>query len=631
MEIILAKSAGFCFGVKRAVDCVYEQLKEDKIYTYGPIIHNKNVTNDLKELGVEILDTLEKDIDGKVIIRSHGVPTETYQFLEENQIEYVDCTCPYVKKIHNIVKKNFFEDNRTIIIIGNKEHPEIIGINSCCNNSAIIVNTLEEFLKLEFDENKKYALVFQTTYDTTISNKIITSINPKNDILVFDTICSATNDRQKEAISISKMVDYMIILGDTSSSNTQKLYEISKKNCKNTFLCETIEDLQLNNFSKNVKIGITAGASTPPAIIKEALNKMSELENMSFEEMLNESFKTLRNGEIVTGTVISVTENEVFVNLGYKSDGVIEKSEFSNDTDIDLKSQVNVGDEIEVFVMKVNDRDGNVLLSRKRLEMNKMYDQFEEAFNNQTVLRGKIVDVIKGGLVANINNVRIFVPSSQISNKFVRDLNEFKGQEFDFNIIEFNKQKRRVIAGRKQLIQAEEDAVKEKVYANINVGDKVEGTVNRIVDFGVFVDLGGIDGLIHISQLSWGRVKNIREILKEGDKVTATILEIDREKNKISLSLKDKSNNPWNFVEEKYKVGNIIEGKVARIVPFGAFIEIEPGIDGLVHISQVSQQHISKPEEALTIGQSVKAKVLEVSQENKKINLSIKEAENTNE
>ena len=387
----------------------------------------------------------------------------------------------------------------------------------------------------------------------------------------------------------------------------------------------------MNNFKKNVKIGITAGASTPPAIIKEALNKMNEMENMSFEEMLNESFKTLHNGSVVKGSVIRVTDNEVFVNLGYKADGVIEKSEFSNDANINLKNEVSVGDEIEVFVIKVNDGDGNVVLSKKRLEMNKGFDELEEAFNNKSILKGKIVDVIKGGLIDNINNVRVFVPSSQISNKFVQDLNSFKGKEFDFNIIEFNKSKRRIIAGRRDLVQSMEDEAKAKVYENIKVGDKLEGTVSRIVDFGAFVDLGGVDGLIHISELSWGRVKKVSDVLKEGDKVTVYVLEVDKDKNKISLSLKDSEKNPWFLAKDKYKISDVVEGKVVRLVDFGAFVELEEGVDGLVHISQICQKHIAKPEEALSIGQVVKAKVTEIDTDNKKISLSIKEVDSPKE
>lgn len=625
MEIILAKSAGFCFGVKLAVDCVYEKSKEDKIYTYGPIIHNKNVVKDLEKQGVEIIENLEKDIDGKVIIRSHGVPPSVYKLLEQKNIEYVDCTCPFVKKIHRIVDENY-KQGKSVIIIGNKNHPEIIGINGFCDNTALIANSIEEFNNLDIENNKEYILVSQTTFDITVFEKLLQGIK-NNNIKVFNTICSATNDRQKEALELSKQVDYMIVLGDTSSSNTQKLYEICKKNCENTYLCETIKDLQLNNFKKNVKIGITAGASTPPAIIKEALNKMNEMENMSFEEMLNESFKTLHNGSVVKGSVIRVTDNEVFVNLGYKADGVIEKSEFSNDANINLKNEVSVGDEIEVFVIKVNDGDGNVVLSKKRLEMNKGFDELEEAFNNKSILKGKIVDVIKGGLIANINNVRVFVPSSQISNKFVQDLNSFKGKEFDFNIIEFNKSKRRIIAGRRDLVQSMEDEAKAKVYENIKVGDKLEGTVSRIVDFGAFVDLGGVDGLIHISELSWGRVKKVSDVLREGDKVTVYVLEVDKDKNKISLSLKDSEKNPWVLAKDKYKISDVVEGKVVRLVDFGAFVELEEGVDGLVHISQICQKHIAKPEEILSIGQVVKAKVTEIDTDNKKISLSIKEVD----
>ena len=629
MEIILAKSAGFCFGVKLAVDCVYEKSKEDKIYTYGPIIHNKNVVKDLEKQGVEIIENLEKDINGKVIIRSHGVPSSVYKLLEQKNIEYVDCTCPFVKKIHRIVDENY-KQGKSVIIIGNKNHPEIIGINGFCDNTALIANSIEEFNNLDIENNKEYILVSQTTFDITVFEKLLQGIK-NNNIKVFNTICSATNDRQKEALELSKQVDYMIVLGDTSSSNTQKLYEICKKNCENTYLCETIKDLQLNNFKKNVKIGITAGASTPPAIIKEALNKMNEMENMSFEEMLNESFKTLHNGSVVKGSVIRVTDNEVFVNLGYKADGVIEKSEFSNDANINLKNEVSVGDEIEVFVIKVNDGDGNVVLSKKRLEMNKGFDELEEAFNNKSILKGKIVDVIKGGLIANINNVMVFVPSSQISNKFVQDLNSFKGKEFDFNIIEFNKSKRRIIAGRRDLVQSMEDEAKAKVYENIKVGDKLEGTVSRIVDFGAFVDLGGVDGLIHISELSWGRVKKVSDVLREGDKVTVYVLEVDKDKNKISLSLKDSEKNPWVLAKDKYKISDVVEGKVVRLVDFGAFVELEEGVDGLVHISQICQKHIAKPEEVLSIGQVVKAKVTEIDTDNKKISLSIKEVHSPKE
>lgn len=626
MEIILAKSAGFCFGVKLAVDCVTKESKTQKIFTYGPIIHNKHVIKELEKQGVEILENLDRDIDAKVIIRSHGVPPSVYKLLEERNISYTDCTCPFVKKIHKIVNENYL-DGKKIIIVGNKDHPEIIGINGFCDNTAIIVNSIEEFNELNLDNNQQYVLVSQTTFDTTKFFIFMDTIKDIPNIKIFNTICSATNDRQKEAIEIAKQVDYMIIIGDNLSSNTKKLYEISKKFCENTFLCERIQDLQLNIFKNNGKIGITAGASTPPAIIKEAIDKMSEIENKSFEEMLNESFKTLHSGSVVKGCVLRVTDTEVFVDIKYKSDGIISKSEFSNDSSINLKDEVKVGDEIEVFVLKLNDGDGNVVLSKKRLESTKGLDELEQIYNNKEIVKGKIIDVIKGGLIANINNARVFVPSSQISNKFVQDLASFKGKEFDFNIIEFNREKRRVIAGRRDLIQAQENEAKAKIYGTLKAGDKVEGTVSRLVDFGAFVDLGGVDGLIHISQISWGRIKKASDVLKKGDKVTVTILEIDPSKNKISLSLKDATQNPWNTINEKYSIGDVIEGNVVRLVDFGAFVEIEPGIDGLVHISQISRKHVAKPEDALSIGQKISAKITEMDANSRKISLSIKEIE----
>ncbi len=626
MDIILAKSAGFCFGVKRAIECVYGMIGNGKIYTYGPLIHNKHVISDLEKKGVFVIDDFE-DVDGVVVIRSHGVAKSVYLEIEKRNLKYVDCTCPFVKKIHNIVAKAY-ESGKNVIIVGNGEHPEIIGINGWAENSGIIINSPEEALKTVIEKNKKYTLVVQTTYQRDIFEEISNIFADFENIEIFNTICSATEDRQKEAVEVAKNVDKMIVIGDEKSSNTRKLFEISKKYCKNTFLCETIYNLQLNILRKNDKIGVTAGASTPPAIIKEAINKMSEIESkQSFEEMLDESLVTLHTGDVVKGTVISVSNGEVSVNLGYKSDGIIPKNEFSENPDLDPADVVKAGDEIEVFVVRVNDGDGNVLVSKKRLDANKGYEEIEEAFNNKTTLKGKIVDIVKGGLIALINNKRVFVPSSQISNRFVEDLNEFKNKEFDFNILEFDKAKRRIIAGRKELVLKEIAEKRKKVFDAVKAGDRIDGTVSRIVDFGAFVDIGGVDGLIHISEMSWGRVKKVSDVLAEGDKVTVTVLDVNTEKGKISLSLKDINNDPWKTASEKYAIGNVVEGKVVRMVPFGAFVELEEGVDGLIHISQISYKHIAKPEDVLEIGQTVKAKVTDFDEENKKISLSIKEVD----
>lgn len=626
MEIILAKSAGFCFGVKRAVDYAYSKAGKGDIYTYGPIIHNKEVTGDLDKKGVHVIENLDDVKSGEIIIRSHGVPPSVYEALEKRGLEYTDCTCPFVKKIHNIVKDNYNKGKR-IIIVGNKSHPEIIGINGWCKNSAITINSLEEAENAEIEKGVDYALVVQTTFQTDVFESIIACLNKKSDnIEIFRTICSATGDRQKEAVEIAKVADQMIVLGDKSSSNTRKLYEISKKYCKNVYLCERICDLELQKIKNNGTMGITAGASTPSVIIKEAVNAMSEMENKSFEEMLDSSLVTLRTGQIVKGKVISVSATgEVAVDLGYKSDGIIARSEFSDDANVNPAEVVKAGDEIEVFVVRVNDGDGNVQLSKKKVDADKNYVVIEEAFNNGTPVKGKVTEQVKGGLIAIVNGARVFVPSSQISNRYVEDLSSFIGKEFDFEVLEFDKSKKRIVVGRKALAQKEIDAKRAEVFSAIKVGDKINGKVSRIVEFGAFVDLGGVDGLIHISEMSWGRVKKVTDVLSVGDDVTVTVLDVNPEKGKISLSLKDLNADPWKDAATKYAVGNVVTGKVVRMVPFGAFVELEEGVDGLVHISQIAYKHVEKPEDELTIGQEIQAKVTELDLDAKKISLSIKE------
>ena len=447
---------------------------------------------------------------------------------------------------------------------------------------------------------------------------------------ISQTICSATEKRQKEAMELSQNVDKMIVIGDKKSSNTQKLVEICRKNCENTVHIETICDLVLKNFSGGDRIGITAGAATPPAIIKEVVVTMSEnvkVEEMSFEQMLEESLVTLHTGDVVKGTVIQVVGEEVSVNLGFKSDGVIPRGEFSRDTTVVPSQVVKAGDEIEVFVVRVNDGDGNVLLSRKRIEEQKGMEDIEKAFNEKTVVTGTVTDVVKGGLIAIVNGVRVFIPSSQVSNRFIEDLSVFKGQELDFNIIEMDRVKRRIIGGRKALVEQEIAAKKAALFETIEAGAKIAGTVSRLTDFGAFVALGGVDGLIHISEMSWGRISNPREVLKEGQAVEVFVLDVDKEKGKISLSLKDANMNPWTLAVEKYAVGTVVEGKVVRMVPFGAFVELEPGVDGLVHISQIANKHVVKPEDELKVGEVIKVKVLEVNSEQKKISLSKRQAD----
>ena len=634
-EVRLAKSAGFCFGVERAIEMAYAEIEKNQggaLYSYGPLIHNKEVTKDLEAKGLRVIDSLEGIDSGTVLIRSHGVGKELYDKLEEKGLTAVDGTCPFVKKIHNIVR-DAWEGGKSIIIAGDGTHPEVIGINGWCGNSALILNSPQEAQEAALDPEKDYALVVQTTFRQSKFDDIVRILQDKGAALTISpTICSATETRQKEAEELSKSVDKMIVIGDKKSSNTQKLVEICKKNCENTIHIETICDLVLKNFSRDDKIGVTAGASTPPAIIKEVVVTMSEIENVnvdevSFEQMLEDSLVTLHTGDVVKGTVIQVVGEEVSVNLGFKSDGVIPRGEFSRDTTVVPSKVVQPGDEIEVFVVRVNDGDGNVLLSRKRIEEQKGMEDIEAAFNDKTVVTGTVTDVVKGGLIAIVNGVRVFIPSSQVSNRFIEDLSVFKGQELEFNIIEMDRVKRRIIGGRKALVEQEIAAKRAALFETIAPGTQIHGTVSRLTDFGAFVDLGGVDGLIHISEMSWGRISNPREVLKEGQEVDVFVLDVDKEKGKISLSLKDASRNPWKLAVDKYPVGSIVEGKVVRMVPFGAFVELEPGVDGLVHISQIANKHVVKPEDELKVGEIIKVKVLEVNPEQKKISLSKRQAD----
>ncbi len=643
-EIIVAKSAGFCFGVNRAINMAYDEINKNKnIYTYGPLIHNKEVIADLEKKGIHVIKDLEEVEQGTVMIRSHGVGEKVYDAIKQKRLQMVDGTCPFVKRIHDIVKQAY-EQKRQIIIVGDGKHPEVQGINGWCENSAILLAEAEQTEQTQFCNNKKYTVVVHTTFRKNKFDAIIEILKQKGlQLDVFDTICSATAQRQQEAVALSKNVNKMIVIGDKSSSNTQKLFEICKKHCKKTYYIETICNLVLNIFDKNDKIGITAGASTPPAIIKEVIGTMSEAlkdavqnnggseEELTFEQMLDQSFVTLHTGDVVKGTVINISNEEVSVNLNYKSDGIIPKGEYSRDANVVPSKVLQPGDEIEVFVVRVNDGDGNVLLSRKRIEDQKGMEEIEAAYQNKTVVTGKIVDVVRGGLIALVNGVRIFIPSSQVSNKFIEDLNVFKGKELEFNIIELDKVKRRFIGGRKALIEKEILEKKASIFEKLEIGSKVKGKVSRITDFGAFVDLGGVDGLIHISEMSWGRITNPKEVLKEGQEVEVIILDVDKEKGKISLSLKDSQNNPWTTAAEKYPVGSVTEGKVVRMVPFGAFVELEAGVDGLVHISQIANKHVEKPEDELKVGEMIKVKVLEVNAEQKKISLSKRKAEENTE
>ncbi len=631
MKIILAKTAGFCFGVNNAVSIAYNLLenKQDKIYMLGSIIHNEQVVDDLKQKGIiKISDICEADEEGKIIVRAHGVSPDIYEEAGNRHQRIIDATCPYVNKIQKLVSEKQ-KEGYTIVIAGDRNHPEVQGINGWCSNKALIADNPDE-VELFPDIEEPVCLVAQTTITKEKFESIYYKLKEKcKNVLKFDTICNATSSRQEEAAEIARISDMMLVIGSKKSSNTQKLVEICKKYCVETYLIETYGDLPPINIQKIKTLGITAGASTPERIIEEVIEKMDELnkqENeLSFEEAFESSIVTLRSGEVVKGKIIGYNNAEIYVDLGYKSDGIIPVEEYTDDPDFKPETTVKIGDEIEVFIVRVNDGEGNVMLSKKKVDSIRSIDVVEEAYENKTELTGKVVEITNGGVVASVKGVRVFIPASQISERYVKDLNEYLRQTITMKIIEFNKQKKKIIGSRRAVIALDRERTESTFWSDIETGKKYDGVVKSLMDFGAFVDIGGVDGLVHISELSWTKVKHPSEVLKVGDKVEVIVLEFDRDKKRISLSMKKDEENPWFNASEKYQVGDIVKGNVVRLVPFGAFIELEKGLDGLVHISQISNARLAKPGDVLKIGQEVEAKIVEVNVEAKKINLSIKD------
>ena len=634
-KVTVAKSAGFCFGVERAVDQVYEQIEALKskktsgpIYTYGPIIHNEEVVKDLSDKGVMVLETedelraLPKN-QGTVIIRSHGVSRHVYEILKERNVAVVDATCPFVKKIHRIVAEHSAA-GEAVVIIGSPDHPEVEGIKGWGNEHTTVIKDGEGADYYRLPEGRKLCIVSQTTFNHNKFKELVEKILKKGyDSSVLNTICNATQERQVEAAKIASRVDAMIVIGGRHSSNTQKLYEICLKECKDTFYIQTLGDLDPDSVSSVRSVGITAGASTPKKIIEEVHTRMAE---QSFAELLKEeeeSTKPIRTGEIVTGQVIEVSKDEIILSIaGNKSEGVITRDEYSNDSNVDLTTKVQIGEEMEAKVIKLNDGVGMVSLSYKRMAADRGNKRLEEAFENQEVLTAKVAQVLDGGLSVEVEGARVFIPASLVSDSYEKDLSRYAGQDIDFVITEFNPKRRRIIGDRKQLLVAQKAKLKEELFARIQPGDTVDGTVKNVTDFGAFIDLGGADGLLHISEMSWGRVENPKKVFKSGDRVTVLIKDIQGEK--IALSLKFPEANPWAQAAEKYAAGNVVTGRVARMTDFGAFVELEPGVDALLHVSQISREHIEKPSDVLKIGQEIEAKVVDFNEDDHKISLSVK-------
>ena len=630
-KVKIADSAGFCFGVSRALDMTESGIKEGKsIVTYGPIIHNGQVVEALQKKGVRIIEDVSdaKDTD-TVVIRSHGVPKKTEDEFKKRGIEYIDATCPFVKKIHRIVSENYAL-GKIIVIIGDAKHPEVMGINGWCNDEAIIFSS-ENDVDTTILQGKDICVVSQTTFERNLWEKIVKIIkNTCNSVVFFDTICSATNDRQKSTAELSRDSDLFIVIGGKNSSNTKKLYQIAKERCERTLLIEGAWELPEDVYRPGERIGITAGASTPDWIIKEVFKTMVNAENLkgelTFAEAFEESLVTLNTGQVVTGTVMKITPTEVFVNLGFKADGVIPADELSDDPDVKPEDVVKVGEEIEVFVVRVNDAEGYVKLSKKKIDAVKGWSTVENAAETQEVLTGKVIEAVNRGVVVTVNGTRVFVPASQATERFVADLSDMVGNTVSLRILNIKEDRRgkKAIGSIKSVLMEEKAKKSETFWADVEVGKKYAGTVKTLTSFGAFVDIGGVDGLVHISELSWTRIKTPEEVVKVGDVLEVYIIEANKETGKISLGYKKTEDNPWVIAQNTMAVGDVKSVKVVRLLPFGAFVEIIPGVEGLIHVSQIDTKRIGKPADVLTVGQVVEAKIVEADWEAKKIGLSIK-------
>ncbi|MBR2860409.1 MAG: bifunctional 4-hydroxy-3-methylbut-2-enyl diphosphate reductase/30S ribosomal protein S1 [Clostridia bacterium] len=628
MKFIIAKSAGFCFGVKKAVETVENNMGVyPKLYTLGEIIHNPQVVQQFKDNGVYPVESADEVSEGAVIIRSHGAPKAEIDAFSQKGIRIVDATCPFVRRIQKIVQKALL-NNEFIVIIGERTHPEVIGINGHCENTGFVVDTWQEVQNLPETE-KELCVVAQTTTRRDVFDSIIALLKEKyetNKINVFDTICDATGDRQSEAKEIAQKADVMVVIGGRQSSNTAKLYKICSEYCKRTYAVENTKEVLTIKTYKNDIIGVTAGASTPDWLIKEVVEKMSENEvfaqDLSFEEEMNKTLVKIRPGQIITGKVIYAKKDEVSVDIGYKADGLIAKEELGEE---DPTVAFAEGDEIEVEVIKINDGNGNVVLSRKKVLARAEADKTIANISNGEIFEVTVKEAVKGGLTADYEGVRVFIPRSQIrANGFAKDVDRYVGQTLRVKAIDIDAKRRRVVATHGAIVAQERAEALENAWSKLAEGETVKGIVRRLTDFGAFVDLGGVDGLVHIGDIAWYRINKPEDVLKVNDEIEVVILSLDRENQRISLGYKQLQPKPWDNAEEKYAVDSVVKGTVVRITTFGAFVALEPGIDGLVHISEVSNKFVSKVEEAVKVGDEIEALVLDVNTEQKRISLSIK-------
>ncbi len=643
MIIKLAKTAGFCFGVDRAVNMVEQLLSAGKkVCTLGEIIHNRQLVDSLKERGVRIVSSPDEVMEGEtLVIRSHGVAKSVYDAAKSRGVEIADATCPFVSKIHRIVAAA----EGTVLIAGDPVHQEVLGIIGHTNTEYFVFEgekELEELIKNNADlADKNITVVSQTTFNKEIfekCKKILKKVY--TNVSVFDTICSATADRQEEAAKLAANSDAMVVIGGKHSSNTAKLVDVCSKYCSNTVFTETKSGIDFSALSGAQRIGVVAGASTPAGIIKEVITTMEEIlqpveqaeekeavrksfEEMTDEEAFEESLNSLNSDQKVKGEVLAVKPTEILVDIGRGLTGYIPADEYSYDSNIDLTAAVKVGDVLDLIIMRTNDQEGTAMLSKRRYDAIAGWDKIVSAKESGEIITGTVTDVIKGGVMAATDGARIFIPASQATASRGEALEDLKGKEVSFRIIEIGRGRRAVGSIRSVLREQRKEQV-SKLWDTMAVGDKMTGVVKSLTGYGAFVDIGGVDGMVHISELSWQRIKNPAEVVSVGDEIEVYIKALDTEKKKISLGYKKADENPWTILTQNYEEGSVVTATIVSMTAYGAFARIIPGIDGLIHISQIANKHVAKPQDELTIGQEVEAKIVSIDTDKKRVSLSIR-------
>ena len=675
MIVQLAQKGGFCFGVRRALDAAQQEAGRNPkgLFTFGPIIHNPQVVERLEGQGVMVCEQPEAMPAGAtVVIRSHGIGPQYYECFARQRLHVVDATCPFVRRIQ-LKAEACAEAGVPVVIVGEAQHPEVVGIVGWSKGQAYVIHSLEEVDRLPRLE--RACLMAQTTTALPLWEELKAAVEARIPQLeIFHSICHATQQRQTEAAQMARACDTMIVIGGRNSSNTAKLAQLCRQHCSRVLQVQTARELpEAEYFYNSEKVGIVSGASTPDWIIKEVFITMSEIDKkdlnqdqaeavvateaveanqasqsaapieeekaatipsagnengeVNFAEDFEKMMVTIRPGQVITGKVVSVNENEVCVNIGYKSDGFISRSEFSANEDVNPVDVVKEGDDIEVEVLKVNDGEGNVLLSKKNVDSRKHWKEVMEQFTEGGHITAVGKQAVKGGLIANANGIRAFIPASQLDTKYVEDIEAYVGKTMELKIMEVEKHRKRFVASRKAVLLEEEERIRNEKWDQLHEGDKVTGIVRRLTDFGAFVDIGGIDGLVHVTNLAWGRVQHPKDVVSIGQTLECVILKVDKENQRVSLGHKQLMPKPWDVASQKYIPGTVVTGKVVRIVSFGAFVELEPGLDGLVHISQIADKRIDKVENVLQPGQVVNVKILDVNPAEHRISLSIRDAQ----